>query len=81
MNPTIHSSGVWKSGVPVMKVASQAKSCRVERLFGSSDHGPVTAVFEGPLFDLSELVEGPLQERPRLEDPPAAPPQLDLFGG
>ena len=26
MKPTIHSSGVWKSGVPVTSVVSQANS-------------------------------------------------------
>jgi exodeoxyribonuclease-3 len=61
-------------------IAKQAKSCRVERLFGSSDHGPVTAVFEGPLFDAAEVVEGPVQELPRREEPKAGKPQLDLFG-
>src|SRR5262249_8502219 len=55
---------------------AQAKSCRVERLFGTSDHGPVTAVFEGALFDAAAIVEGPMQERPKRDEPPAAAPQL-----
>jgi len=58
-------------------LARRAQSCRVERLFGTSDHGPVTAVFEGPLFEAAAVVEGPPQEAERAE--PAAP-QLDLFG-
>jgi exodeoxyribonuclease-3 len=62
-------------------IAGQATSCRVERLFGSSDHGPVTAVFEGALFDPAAIVEGPAQERLKKEDAPQKAPQLDLFGG
>jgi exodeoxyribonuclease-3 len=60
-------------------IAGQARSCRVERLFGSSDHGPVTAVFEGALFDPRAIVEGPAQQVPAKQDAPKAP-QLDLFG-
>ncbi len=62
-------------------IAGQAKSCRVERLFGTSDHGPVTAVFEGPLFDPATIVEGPEQELPKKEEgpPEGGAPQLSLF--
>ena len=70
-------------------IAAQVKSCRVERLFGTSDHGPVTAVFEGAaLFDPAGLVEGPEQELPAKDDDSQGSkkgvekrPQLDLFGG
>jgi exodeoxyribonuclease-3 len=60
------------------ELAKQAKSCRVDRMFGSSDHGPVTAVFEGALFDAASVVAGAPQERPAAETKKA--PQLDLFG-
>ena len=62
------------------ELADKAKSCRVERLFGTSDHGPVTAVFEGALFDPAELVEGPPQELPKKAETGSGAPQLDLFG-
>jgi exodeoxyribonuclease-3 len=61
-------------------IASKVKSCRVERLFGSSDHGPVTAVFDDPLFDRAAIVEGPSQLLPVKEDKAKGVPQLDLFG-
>jgi exodeoxyribonuclease-3 len=59
-------------------LAAKARKCTVYREFGTSDHGPVTAVFEGSLFDASAVVES-------LPVPVAAPevpaaPQLDLFG-
>lgn len=56
-------------------LAARAKSCRVEREFGQSDHGPVTAVFEDPLFDPSKIEEGPAQPKPQ----PEQKPQLGLF--
>jgi exodeoxyribonuclease-3 len=59
-------------------LARQAKSCRCERLFGTSDHGPVTAIFEGPLFDPATVATGTPQAMPSSEEPPARP-QLDLF--
>jgi exodeoxyribonuclease-3 len=60
-------------------LARQAKSCRCERMFGSSDHGPVTAIFEGPLFDPATVVAGTPQQLPPREEAPSKP-QLDLFG-
>jgi exodeoxyribonuclease III len=53
-------------------VAQLACACDVQRLFGTSDHGPVTAVFAAPLVDL--------RGRP-VEEPPPPPPtgQLGLF--
>jgi len=60
-------------------LAKQARSCTVYREFGTSDHGPVTAKFEGALFDPAAVVAGPPVPTPRAPEPPAAP-QLDLFG-
>jgi exodeoxyribonuclease-3 len=60
------------------ELARQAKSCRCERLFGTSDHGPVTAIFDGPLFDPSAVARGAPQLEPRREAV-APKPQLDLF--
>ena len=62
-------------------LAQQATQCRVDREFGTSDHGPVTAQFEGPLFDPAQVQEGPEQPLPTLAEPTRATgPQLDLFG-
>ena len=55
-------------------VTKQAKSCTAVREFGTSDHGPVTAVFEGPLFDPSKVEEGRAPEPKKSSEP-----QLDLF--
>ena len=55
-------------------VTTQARTCTAMREFGTSDHGPVTAVFEGPVFDPTKLQAG--------SEPPARKsnaPQLDLF--
>jgi exodeoxyribonuclease-3 len=62
-------------------LAARVKSCRVDREFGTSDHGPVTAIFEGALFDPAAVLEGPAQPLPEPEGKkqPKAP-QLDLFG-
>jgi exodeoxyribonuclease-3 len=59
-------------------LAKQAKSCRCERMFGTSDHGPVTAIFDGSLFDPSTVAAGQPQAEPKREEPPPKP-QLDLF--
>jgi exodeoxyribonuclease-3 len=56
-------------------VTAKAKSCTAMREFGTSDHGPVTANFEGPLFDPTKLE--PANEP---EKKPSGAPQLDLFG-
>lgn len=55
-------------------LTASARACTVRREFGTSDHGPVTAVFEGPLFD-------PGQVEPAKEDAPKPPPagQLTLL--
>ena len=47
------------------------------REFGTSDHGPVVASFEGSLFDAAAVVPGPPAPKP---NPPEGAPQLDLFG-
>ena len=52
-----------------------AQRCTALREFGSSDHGPVTAVFEGQLFDPTKVETGAAPEKPA----PVAAPQLDLF--
>ncbi len=56
-------------------VTAKAVRCTGLREFGTSDHGPVTAVFEGPLFDPVNVKQG----GPR-EAKPVEGPQLDLFG-
>ncbi|MFO0599723.1 MAG: exodeoxyribonuclease III [Myxococcaceae bacterium] len=61
------------------KPTEQAKRCTALREFGSSDHGPVTAVFEGPLFDPTKVDEGSKQELASPEKKKAGGPQLDLF--
>lgn len=55
-------------------LTSKAIKCTSLREFGTSDHGPVTAVFEGPLFDPTQVKQG----GPRAIKPPEGP-QLDLF--
>lgn len=60
--------------------SARAKSCTVQRLFGTSDHGPVTAVFEGPLFDASTVAEGAAPTPRVTVSSVADAPQLDLFG-
>ena len=53
-------------------VAERARACDALRQYGTSDHGPVTAIFDGPLVDLSG----------RPIDPSVPPPptgQLGLF--
>ncbi len=55
----------------------QARSCTVDRDFGTSDHGPVTARFDGPLFDSTAVVASAAA----VAAPEPTPiPQLDLFG-
>lgn len=56
------------------ELTEQATSCTAVREFGTSDHGPVTAVFEGPLFDPSRLEPGGEPEPKK-----SGAPQLDLF--
>ncbi len=56
------------------EVTRKARRCTALRDFGTSDHGPVTAVFEGPLFDPTRLEAGAEPAPPR-----KAAPQLDLF--
>ena len=60
--------------------ARRATGCGVQRLVGTSDHGPVTAVFDGPLFDGSAITPGPALSTPRVTVPSPEAPQLDLFG-
>jgi exodeoxyribonuclease-3 len=54
-----------------------AKKCTAMREFGTSDHGPVTAVFDDPLFDPKKVEEGPAESEP--EKPKSNAPQLTLF--
>jgi len=58
-------------------LTERATKCTALREFGTSDHGPVTAVFEGPLFDAKKVVGG--DEPAKKTETPKAP-QLDLFG-
>lgn len=58
-------------------LTERAKKCTALREFGTSDHGPVTAVFEGPLFDPTKVREGKAPEKPAA--PVKSAPQLDLF--
>lgn len=62
--------------------AAVAQRCTAMREFGTSDHGPVTAVFEGPLFDARKVEEGPAQviEAPPAKEPKKKKGQGDLFG-
>lgn len=55
-------------------LTKQARSCTAVREFGTSDHGPVTAVFEGPLFDPEKVQEGSAPAPKKSNEP-----QLDLF--
>jgi exodeoxyribonuclease III len=58
-----------------LELTRKAQGCTAMREFGTSDHGPVTAVFEGPLFDpvtVEPEVEGPKGDGPQS-------PQLDLI--
>ncbi len=57
-------------------VAARALSCKAAREFGTSDHGPVTAEFEGPLVE--EYVAPPAAPPRSEETPPSG--QLSLFG-
>ncbi len=58
-------------------LAKRATSCKAFREFGTSDHAPVVATFEGSLFDAAAVVAGPPAPKPAEPEPP---PQLDLFG-
>ncbi len=60
-------------------LAAKARACTVYREFGTSDHGPVTATFDGPLFDSAAVVAHAAPEVPKPPEP-VTPPQLDLFG-
>ena len=55
-------------------VTKQARSCTAQREFGTSDHGPVTAIFAGALFDPQRLEAAPEPAKRS-----SAEPQLDLF--
>ena len=59
---------------------ASATKCTAMREFGTSDHGPVTAVFEGPLFDPTKVEEGTAQviEMP-VKEKKAKKSQGDLF--
>lgn len=51
-----------------------ARGCAAYREYGNSDHGPVTATFEGAVFDARSVVAGEVQAMPK----PEAAPQLSL---
>jgi exodeoxyribonuclease-3 len=57
------------------ELAEHALSCEVFRDFGSSDHGPVVAVFDVD----PPRIEGPGEPEPEPESPKPAPGQLPLF--
>lgn len=57
-------------------LTERAKKCTALREFGTSDHGPVTAVFEGPLFDPTKVKEGAASD---VKKPVTGAPQLTLF--
>lgn len=59
-------------------VSTLARACTARREFGTSDHAPVSAVFERALFEASAVQAGPEQA---LGQPESSGPQLDLFGG
>jgi len=59
------------------QLTPKATRCTAVREFGSSDHAPVTAMFEGPLFDPSEVKPG---TPPAEVKQPDQGPQLELFG-
>lgn len=61
----------WVLTTPAL--TARARECRVVREFGTSDHGPVTAVFDGPLFDAGQVEEG------EAGTPEAREPQLTLL--
>ena len=58
-------------------LAKRATGCKAFREYGTSDHGPVIASFEGQLFDAAAVVAGPPAPKPPQPEPA---PQLDLFG-
>ncbi|MBX7101397.1 MAG: exodeoxyribonuclease III, partial [Myxococcaceae bacterium] len=43
-------------------LAPKVTACGADRLFGSSDHGPLTAVFDGLEVDAAAVPQGPAQE-------------------
>jgi exodeoxyribonuclease-3 len=59
-------------------VAAHATSCDAVRDFGTSDHGPVTAIFDDPLVTMTGPAPAP--EKPAAPPPAPAPGQLSLFG-
>lgn len=59
------------------RLAAMAKTCVSQRLFGTSDHAPVSATFDGQLFDPNRVVAG---EAKPVSAPAPKSPQLDLFG-
>ena len=63
------------------RLADKAVSCKAYREFGTSDHGPVTATFDGPLFDSDSIVaaDAPAATRPAPE-PAQGQLGLNLFG-
>lgn len=54
-------------------VTARARGCTAVREFGTSDHGPVTAVFDGPVFDPQKV------EAAKVEEKKSDAPQLALF--
>ena len=62
-------------------LAQRATSCNASREFGTSDHGPVTAILEEVAFAMLPPPEPPSPSA--TPKPPSTPPagQLSLFGG
>jgi exodeoxyribonuclease III len=62
-------------------LAERALACQAFREFGTSDHGPVTAHFEGLLFDAAAAVAPAAAPPPAAASPPPEIPrgQLSLF--
>jgi exodeoxyribonuclease-3 len=54
-------------------LAERATSCEVARLYGTSDHGPVTAIFAMPAPEVTS------ENEPEPSRPPAGPRQQSLF--
>jgi exodeoxyribonuclease-3 len=60
-------------------LAERARACHAYREFGTSDHGPVTAEIEGPVFDAATVAPRVSVEPAPPAEPVAPPRQLSLF--
>ncbi len=64
--------------LPSAPLAALARTCRVDREFGTSDHGPVTATFDWTPPPAAPSEPEPEPEPVKVTSPPATG-QLDLF--